>query len=87
MRAKIYFLLIHVPTPRRESKLHDEHKGHKVYTSPGHRYVVILYSSLWCGGLPQGLMVNNTEEEQRRERCSWAGAMFYLGGFDRLRIK
>ena len=29
-------------------------------------------------------MMNNTEEEQPRERCSWAGAVNYLGEFDRL---
>ena len=43
------------------SKLHEEqHKGHEVYTSSGHHCGVIPYSSLWCGGLPQGRMMNNT---------------------------
>ena len=67
VRVKIFPLPIHVPTPRRESKLHDKHKGHKVYTSSGHRCGVIPYCSLWCGGLPHGLMMNNTKGEQPRE--------------------
>ena len=87
VRAKIFSLPIHDPKPRHESKLHDEqHKGQKVYTSSGHRCGVIPYSSLWCGGLPQGLMMNSTKEEQPRERCTWAGAVNYLGEFDRLWI-
>ena len=46
------------------SKLHKEqHKGHKVYTGSGHHCGVIPYSSLWCGGLPQGLMMNSTKGE------------------------
>lgn len=50
------------------SKLHQEqHKGHVVYTSSGHHCGVIPYSSLWRGGLPQGLMMNNTREELPRE--------------------
>ena len=76
------------PIASRESKLNDEQrKGHNVYTSSGHRCGVVPYSILWCGGLPQGLMVNSIEEEQPRERCSWAGAVFYLGGFDHLWIR
>ena len=58
----------HVSSPRKRSKLHEEqHKGHEVYTSSGHHCGVIPYSSLWCGGLPHGLMMNNTKEEQPRE--------------------
>ena len=54
-----------------ESKLNDEqHEGHKIYTGSGHRCGVISYSSVWCGGLPQGLMMNSTKDEQPRERCS-----------------
>ena len=42
------------------SKLHEEqHKGHKIYTGSGHHCGVIPYSSVWCGGLPLGLMMNN----------------------------
>ena len=53
------------------SKLHEEqHKGHEIYTGSGHRCGVIPYSSVWCGGLPRGLMMNSTREEQPRERCS-----------------
>ena len=56
------------------SKLHEEqHKGHEVYTSSGHHCGVIPYSSLWCGGLPQGLMMNNTKEELPREGRSSCG--------------
>ena len=67
-------------TPRliatRESKLHDEqHEGHEVYTSSGHRCGVIPYSSVCGGGLPQGLMMNSTEEEQPREGCSCGGVL------------
>ena len=47
----------------------------KVYTSPGHRCGVIPYSSLWCGGLPLGLMMNSTKEEQPREGCSCGGVV------------
>ena len=53
------------------SKLHEEqHKGHEVYTSSGHHCGVIPYSSLWCGGLPQGLMMNNT-----RRNCLARGVL------------
>ena len=69
------------------SKLHEEqHKGHEVYTSSGHHCGVIPYSSLWCGGLPQGLMMNNTREEQPREGLFLAGAMNCLGEFSRLSL-
>ena len=64
----------HVSSPHKRSKLHEEqHKGHEVYTSSGHHCGVIPYSSLWCGGLPLGLMMNNTKEEQPREELflSW----------------
>ena len=64
------------PQPHRESKLHDEqHKGHNVYTGSGHRCGVIPSSSVWCGGLPLGLMMNSTEEEQPREACSCGGVL------------
>ena len=53
------------------SKLHEErHKGHEVYTSSGHHCGVIPYSSLWHGGLPQGLMMNNT-----RKNCLARGVL------------
>ena len=49
------------PNASRESKLNDEqHEGHKIYTGLGYRYGVIPYSSVWCGGFPQGLMMNST---------------------------
>ena len=74
--SDIWFPLpIHVPMPRSESKLHDEHKGRKVYTGLGHRCGVIPYSSVWCGGLPLGQMMNSTKEEQPRERCSCGGVL------------
>ena len=62
-------------TPRsiasQESKLKRRTtRGHKIYTGSGHRCGVIPYSSVWCGGLPQGLMMNSTKDEQPCERCS-----------------
>ena len=43
------------------SKLREEqHKGHKIYTGSGQHCGVIPYSSVWCGGLPKGLMMNST---------------------------
>ena len=45
------------------SKLREErHKRHGVYTGSGHHCGVIPYSSVWRGGLPLGLMMNNTRE-------------------------
>ena len=41
----------------------EQHKRHRVYTGSGHRCGVIPYSSVWCGGLPLGLMMmNNTRK-------------------------
>ena len=60
-----FYLLI----SQRSRLLKELHKRHKVYTGSGHHCGVIPYSSVWCGGLPQGLM-NNTKEEHPRERCS-----------------
>ena len=70
-----------VSSPRKGSNLHEEqHKGHEVYTSSGHRCGVIPYSSLWCGGLPQGPVMNNTMEELPREgRSSCGGAASWEG--------
>ena len=43
------------------SKLRKEQqKGHEIYTGSGHHCGVIPYSSLWCGGLPQGMMMHHT---------------------------
>ena len=53
----------------------EQHKRHRVYTSSGHHCGVIPYSSLWCGGLPLGLMMNSTREEQPREGCSCGGVV------------
>ena len=56
------------------SKLHeDQHTVHEVYTSSGHHCGVIPYSSLWRGGLPQGLVMNNTKEELPRKGRSSCG--------------
>ena len=53
------------------SKLHEEqHKRHEVYTSWGHHCGVIPYSSLWFGGLPLGLMMNNTRKNSLARVCS-----------------
>ena len=54
-----------LPMSRRlaRSKLHEEqHKGHEIYTGSGHHCGVIPYSIVWCGGLPLGLMMNNTRK-------------------------
>ena len=66
------------PIASRESKLNDEqHEGHKIYTGSGHRYGVIPYSSVWCGGLPQGLMMNSTRGRtaSREVFLSWCGVL------------
>ena len=64
-------------------KLHEEqHKGHEVYTSSGHHCGVIPYSSLWCGRLPQGLVMNNTNEELPREGRSSCGGDASWEGLD-----
>src|SRR4051812_17983148 len=41
----------------------EQHRGHGVYTGSGHRCGVIPYSSVWCGGLPLGLMMNSIKEK------------------------
>ena len=65
------------------SKLHEEqHKGHKVYISSGHHCGVIPYSSLRCGGLSRGLMMNNTKEELPREGRSSCGGDASWEGFN-----
>ena len=52
------------PNASRESKLNGEqHEGHKIYIGLGHHCGVIAYSSVWCGGLPQGQMMNSTKDE------------------------
>ena len=68
------------PIASRESKLDDEqHKIHKIYTGSGHRCGVIPYSNVWCGGLPQGLMVNNTKGEGPRDGLFLSGCDELLG--------
>lgn len=55
-----------------ESKLSKEqHKRRRVYTSSGHHCGVIPYSSVWCGGLPLGLNMNNTRKNNLARVCSW----------------
>ena len=57
--------------------LHEEqHKGHEVYTSSGHHCGVIPYSSLWSGGLPLGLMMNNTRKNSLARVCSCGLSLF-----------
>ena len=57
------------------SKLLKElHKRHKIYTGSGHRCGVIPYSSVWCSGLPLGLMMmSNTGKNSLARVCSWLG--------------
>ena len=46
----------------------------EVYTGSGHRCGVIPYSSVWCGGLPLGLMMmSNTRKKCLARVCSWLG--------------
>ena len=49
----------------------EQHKRHKVYTGSGHHCGVKPFSSLWCGGLPLGLMMNNTRKNSLAMVCSW----------------
>ena len=48
----------------------DQHKRHRVYTGSGHHCGVIPYSSVWRGGLPLGLMMNNTRKNSLTRVCS-----------------
>ena len=48
----------------------EQHKRHGVYTGLGHHCGVTPYSSLWSGGLPHGLMMNNT-----RKNCLTRGVL------------
>ena len=60
--------------------MNSQHKGHKIYTGSGHRCGVIPYSSVWCGGLPLGLMMmNNTRKNSLARVYSWLGDEL-LGG-------
>ena len=61
------------PSASLRSKLwKEQHKRHEVYTGSGHRCGVIPYSSVWCGGLPLGLMMmNNTRKNSLARVCSW----------------
>ena len=66
-----HLLPTHVSPPRKDLKLHEgQHKGHEIYTGSGHHCGVIPYSSLWCGGLPQGLMMNITRKNSLARGCS-----------------
>src|SRR3954465_15760649 len=59
---------------QRSKLLKEQHKRHKVYASSGHHCGVIPYSSLWCGGLPHGMMLmNNTRNNSLVRVCSWLG--------------
>ena len=56
------------------SKLREEpHKRRKVYTGSGHHCGVIPYSSVWRGGLPLGLMMNNTRKNSLARVYSCGG--------------
>ena len=52
-----------------------QHKRHRVYTGSGHHCGVIPYSSLWRGGLPLGLMMNNTRKNNLARVCSYGGVV------------
>ena len=49
----------------------EQHKRRRVYTGSGHHCGVIPYSSVWCGGLPLGMMMNNTRKNSLARVCSW----------------
>ena len=64
------------PTDPRPSSLRTHGRTrnterHEIYTGSGHRCGVIPYSSVWCGGLPLGLMMNNTRKNSLARVCSW----------------
>ena len=62
------------------SKVREEqHKRHKVYTGSGHHCGVIPYSSVWRGGLPLGLMMNNTRKNSLVRVCSYGGVVPFEG--------
>ena len=63
------------PSALLRSKLRKEHhKKHRIYTGLGHHCGVIPYSSVWCGGLPLGLMMmSNTRKNSLARVCSWLG--------------
>ena len=66
-RGDFAFDLPAPPASLRSKLWKEQHKRHRVYTGSGHRCGVIPYSSVWCGGLPLGLMMNSTREEQPPE--------------------
>ena len=62
------------PSASLRSKLwKEQHKRHRVYTGSGHHCGVIPNSNVWCGGLPLGLMMNNTRKNSLARVCSWLG--------------
>ena len=63
----------YLPALQRSKLLKELHKGHKIYIGSGHRCGVIPYSSVWCGGLPLRLMMNNTRKNSLVRVCSWLG--------------
>ena len=81
MRAEISPPTYLHPSASLRSKLwKEQHKRHRVYTGSGHRCGVIPYSSVWCGGLPLGLMMmSNTRKNSLARVCSWLGDEL-LGG-------
>ena len=82
MRAEISPSTYLHPSASLRSKLWKErHKRRRVYTGSGHRCGVIPYSSVWCGGLPLGLMMmNNTRKNSLTRVCSLLEGDELLGG-------
>ena len=63
---------LHPSTSLRSRLRKEQHKKHRVYTGSGHRCGVIPYSSVWCGGLPLGLMMMSNKKKKSLARvCSW----------------
>ena len=79
---------LHLTASLESKQSKEQHKKHRVYTGLSHNCGVIPYSSVWCGGLPQGLMMNSTREEQPCVRSSCGGGFLeknsipsYCGGY------
>ena len=78
-RGDLAFYCLRLAASLGSKKSKEQHKRHRVYIGSGHHCGVIPYSSVWCGGLPLGLMMNNTREEQPREGCSCGGDASWEG--------
>ena len=67
------------PRPLRSKLWKEQHVRHMVYTGLGHCCGVIPYSSVWRGGLPLGLMMNNARKDSLARVCSCGGVVLLKG--------